>query len=221
MASFRMAYKTRGVKEFLFVSHRNLKTVEEMEELQQRDKKSLWSRMQWSSNQSLKESSALKSEVSIEVEKLKAAAEKDVSEVSDSIQIEQVEEAEDHEKVADSSEFLEPKNYDNIADYFKKSSSHADNELMPSGLEAPIAASVLISVSGWITSLTHVVEPWLYIAELRNGVPTEHFSLCWETKELLVLGKAVETILTTEVLGIATTQALGRTILGSFMYVLN
>lgn len=72
-----------------------------------------------------------------------------------------------------------------------------------------------LTVSGWTAKKDHFVTPWICLNEKNlNG---EHFSLYWESNELIALAKAFETMIASEAVSFAASTVLRTTILAGIM----
>lgn len=96
--------------------------------------------------------------------------------------------------------------------------------------ETNIAPLVTISISGWISDAKDAVDPWKSLSpEEYLGMKSastdvkdkyshsNHYTLIYETKELLNLGRAIETIIQSEALGYAAVEVMKRTVLAGLM----
>jgi hypothetical protein len=84
----------------------------------------------------------------------------------------------------------------------------SETESPPTKISAPF---VTISIAGWVGKIEDTVNVF---GDIDHG---DHFSLLYETSELIKIHDAIQTVLTSEALGYAATEVLARTMFASLM----
>lgn len=104
--------------------------------------------------------------------------------------------------------------------FWKRTESEPTSPAADPNSESSQAPFVTISISGWISKKQHTIEPWLCLNQcdtLGNNFSGDHYSLLFETTELIELGSAVENLITSGALTMATTEVLKHTIAASLV----
>lgn len=74
---------------------------------------------------------------------------------------------------------------------------------------------VTIGISGWLTQKRDVITPWRVL-----GQSSEVFALRWELDSLLKMGKSLESVVSSAVWTVASTEIISRTVFASLMFAL-
>ena len=197
MTSYRMAYRTRGVKEFFFISHATLisKEEEEAAKLAGDVSPSIMDKvMFWKKKPSTPPCSP--------VPENEVATHESGSTVNDKPEdTVETKSAVDEEKSADPVET-------DAVEFFKSLRKDFDNS---STIKAQ-HCKVVISVSGWVNSYSDIINPWRELFQ-----ESDHYSVCWETSELMGVTSALDKILKIETLSALSTQALANTFMAGLM----